>query len=183
MSTQVADAGSRHPFLHVDQVLIQEIIDVAMAGLRHGQSLVVGRVCFQDVFEEFARGRLATFGHPKVGNDAVTIRTPDARDKDWIGRENEVTGRGSSDGGQTSKGLRLIVLCRRAVELIRAEVDFGPDGSNPTSIGINDTTANSNTSRKSKICRGLFTQVAGQFTGGQIFSILKTSPSSQPTVL
>ena len=90
-------------------MFIEEIVDVGVERFCLGQGGVVGRVCFENVFEKFARGGLAAFCHPEVGDDGVAVWAPDARDEDGFGRHDEVAGGGTSNGRQAGEGLRLVI--------------------------------------------------------------------------
>jgi TPP-dependent pyruvate/acetoin dehydrogenase alpha subunit len=49
-------------------------------------------MCFEDVFEKFARGGLAAFRHPEIGDDAVAVGAPDAGDEDGVFGHDEMAG-------------------------------------------------------------------------------------------
>ena len=108
VAAEVGDAGGAGAGLHVAQVLVQVVVDVCVVLLGHAEGGLVGRVGFEDVFEEFAGGGLAAFGHPVVGDDAVAVGAPDAVDEDGLGGHDEVAGRGAGHGGEAREGLRLV---------------------------------------------------------------------------
>lgn len=133
---EVAHAGRIPHLLEVEQVLVQKVVDVARRTLRHRNGLVVGRVCLQDVFEKFSSGRLSTFRHPVVRDDAVPVRSPYARYEHRIFGHDEMARRRTGDRGETGECLRLVVGRGRGVELVGGKVDFGADGADPACIGI-----------------------------------------------
>lgn len=52
VAAQVADRWRRRPLLHVLQVLVEVVVDVARRRLGHGHGLVVRRVRLEDVFQQ-----------------------------------------------------------------------------------------------------------------------------------
>lgn len=159
VAAQVADRGRRAPFLHVLEVLVEVVVDVARRGLGHGHGLVVRRVRLEHVFQQLARRGLPALGHPEVGDDAVPVRAPDARHEDWVLREHQVAGRCAGDGGQARKRLGLIVGRLARVEVVGGQVDFGSYRADPSCVCIDDTTAHSDASGETEIRGGFLAEI------------------------
>ena len=58
------------------------------------------------------------------------------------------------------------------IQLIVTKINLGTDGSDPTSIGINDTTANSNAHGKTKLVGSLATEGAYELTSTKVSAVL-----------
>ena len=97
VSGEVGDGGSVHFVLHVLKVGVQKVVNVFVFGSGEGHSLVIGRVDIEDVAEQLAGGRLTTLGHPVLGKENVTVRTPDTRDKDGVLGHGKMACRSTSD--------------------------------------------------------------------------------------
>jgi hypothetical protein len=80
--------------------------------------------------------------------------------------------RGSSNSGQTSKGLRDIVLVGTRLEVRVWKANLGSDSTDPTSVGINDTSTDSDTRRKTEVSSSLFAKSADLVTSSVVLSAL-----------
>lgn len=172
VARQIRDARRLALLLHLAQVLVQVVIDVDVVGLGQGRRLVEGRMRFHDVSEQLARGRLPTLGHPEARDDGVAVRAPDARHEDRVGRHGKMARGRACDRGQTGERLTAVIRRGFRVQLVARQVDFGTHCSNPSCIGIDDTTADGNAGREAQICSGFLAESARQLASTEIFAIL-----------
>ena len=155
-------------------MLVQVVVDVRIESLCHRQGLVECGMRLEDVLEQLSGGGLATFCHPVLGNQDIAIRSPHTVDKDGLLGHGEMTCRGSSYGGKTSKcvGHVVLVVGVAGVEVVVTETDLCADGTDPASVGVNDTSADSDASRESQIRSGLFGEGADALTGRGVLAVL-----------
>ena len=99
------------------------------------------------MLEEFSRSRLPTFGHPIVGYENVSVRSPHSFDEDRLWGHGDMAGRSAGYGRKTGEGLITVVASIFRAQCCPIELDFGTDSANPASVGIDDTAAYGNTSR------------------------------------
>lgn len=84
-----------------------------------------------------------------------------------------MAGRGSGNSGQTSEGLRNVVLVGTGLEVRVGQANLGSDGTDPTSVGVNDTSSDSNTRRQTKVSGSLFAKSANLVTSSVVLSALR----------
>lgn len=84
-----------------------------------------------------------------------------------------MAGRSSSNGGKTGEGLRDVVLIGARVEIPVWQANLGSDSTNPTSIGIDDTSTDSDTSGKTEVSSSFFAKSANLVTSSVVLSILR----------
>ena len=84
-----------------------------------------------------------------------------------------MAGRCSSNSGQTSKGLRDVVLVGAGLEVSVGQANLGSDGTDPTSVGINDTSTDGNTSRQAEVSSSLLAKSANLVTSSVVLSALR----------
>ena len=58
------------------------------------------------------------------------------------------------------------------VKFVAAKLDLGSDGTNPTSVSVNDTAADGDSSRETKLICCFFTESADFLAGAEILSVL-----------
>merc|ERR1712000_471766 len=81
-----------------------------------------------------------------------------------------MAGRGSSDGSKTSEGLRNIVLVGAGLQVRVWQANLGSNSTDPTSVGIDDTSADSDTSRKTEVGSSLFAKSTNLVTSSVVLS-------------
>jgi hypothetical protein len=84
-----------------------------------------------------------------------------------------MAGRSSGNSGQTSKGLRNVVLVGTRLEVRVGQANLGSDGTDPTGVGINDTSTDGNTRGQTEVSGGLFTKGADLVTSSVVLSALR----------
>ena len=112
-------------------------------------------VGLHDVLQQLTGGRLTTFSHPVVGNEDITVRSPDTIHEDRLLTHRQVAGGSTGDSCKTGKCLADVVLGLGLINAVAAKLDLGTDCANPACVSINDTAAHSDTGGKSEIVRGL----------------------------
>jgi hypothetical protein len=85
-----------------------------------------------------------------------------------------MAGRGSSNGGETSKGLRNVVLVGTRLEVRIWQANLCSDGTNPTGVSINDTSTDGDTRRQTEVSSSLFAKSADLVTSSVVLSALQT---------
>jgi len=77
----------------------------------------------------------------------------------------------SSYSGESREGLLNVVLCVTHVESLLVKLDFGADCTDPASIGIDNTTADSNARIETHLSSRLLTKSPDKLAGGKVASI------------
>jgi hypothetical protein len=85
-----------------------------------------------------------------------------------------MAGRSSSNSGQTGKGLRNIVLVGTRLEVRVWQANLCSNGTDPTGVGINDTSTDGNTRRQTEVSGSLFAKSADLVTSSVVLSALQT---------
>lgn len=90
-----------------------------------------------------------------------------------------MTCRGTGNSSEASESVRHIVLLVGVgrVEVLLVEADLCSYSTDPTSIGVNDTSTDSNAGRKTQVGSGLFGEGADALSSSGILAILATSQS------
>lgn len=153
-------------------MLIQEVVNICVERFGMGCGLLVCWVCFENVLEKFACGRLTTFGHPVARYDTVSVGTPDTVDEDRLFRHDQVAGRCACHGCESAERLCLIVLWDVSIELVVCELDLGPNCSDPACVGVDYTGTNGDTSWQVEFLCGFLTESTSKLACREIFSIL-----------
>lgn len=84
-----------------------------------------------------------------------------------------MAGRRSSDGSKASEGLRDVVLVGARLQVRVWQANLGSDSTNPTSVGINDTSTDSDTRRKTEVSGSLLAKSANLVTSSVVLSVLR----------
>src|SRR3954453_13227191 len=82
---------------------IEKLEYVYPGTLSTGQCMLRCWVRIKNMLEQLTSGRLASFSHPTVREDRVSVRAPDTRDKDRLWRHSDMARRCSSDHSQTGE--------------------------------------------------------------------------------
>ncbi|KAG9966801.1 Pentulose kinase, partial [Aureobasidium melanogenum] len=107
-------------------------------------------------------------GRLVVWDEHIAVWSPDTLNEHRILRHGQMAGRSSSNGSQTGEGLRYVVLVGTRLKVGVWQANLGSDSTNPTSIGIDDTSTDSDTSRKTKVSSSLLAKSANLVTSIKI---------------
>jgi hypothetical protein len=154
-------------------MLVEVVVDVCVEGLGNTHCLLEGWVGLEDVFQQLACGRLTTFCHPVVWDENIAVWSPDTVNKDGLFRHGQMAGRSSSNSGEASKGLRNVVLVGTGLEVRVRQANLCSDGTDPTSIGINDTSTDGDTRGQTKVSGSLLAKSANLVTSSVVLSALR----------
>jgi hypothetical protein len=97
---------------------------------------------------------LTTLSHPELGEENITVWTPDTRNKYRLSGQSQVACRGSGDGSQTSESLGEIIVWYSSVELVVTKVDLSAYGSNPACVCVNDAASHGDAHREAELVGG-----------------------------
>lgn len=84
-----------------------------------------------------------------------------------------MAGRGTGNSGQTCEGLRNVVLVGTSLEVRIGQANLGSDGTDPTSVSINDASADSDASRQTEVSGSLLAKSANLVTSSVVLSALR----------
>lgn len=129
-------------------------------------------MCFDNMLQQLARCALAALSAPVIGNKHVAVGTPDALDEDRVLGHGNVAGRSPGDSSKTGEGLMPVITGVLGGKGVRSQADLGAHGTNPASISVDDTRADSNAFWETKILCCLFGEGATFLAGGEVGSVL-----------
>lgn len=80
----------------------------------------------------------------------------------------------TSDSSETGEGVRDIVLLVGVgwVQVVLTQANLGSDGTDPSSVGVNDTSADCDTCREAKVRGSLLGKGTNALSSGGVFAVL-----------
>lgn len=147
MTSKVGDGWRLGLGLHILEMLVEIVINISIVRLRYAQGLLKGRMGLENMLEKLAGCTLASFGHPVLRNQHISIRPPHPRDKHRLGGHGNVAGGRPCNGCQTSERLSPVILGNFRAELPSAQFHLRSNGPNPTGVGIDHTATYRDSSR------------------------------------